>query len=657
MIAILEKLHTAQNRSEQIQLLAELVDKIRVKTLRTKDFSETQLLLLTSVLQNNELYRSTLSNTLFSLMDETSFVSLFTESGVPTATHFSKEVWTRVRHYFLPELQTENDANTVLQQVFSSAGDDKWIKAINPDVWQDFIETLTQGIDWTTPHLREEIFISMQTLSIRIASTALEKPIAEHLPIGNVTDVFMEQSVAVDKLIDVLKSNDSTIIEAAYRELKIQLCVCKQYLARLKKLSQTNGTSIEQTFFAGRIYAQIKRLNLLASMLCNRAIFNRKSLTPFFINTVTNTTQRFGLRKFVSDNIGLLSYQIAEHKSKSGEHYITTSLAEYKDFFWASCKGGLIISFIVIFKVFIHDLHAAPFWEAVLFSLNYAMGFILIHVTHSALATKQPAMTASRIAASLDSRHGAVPSYEGLAEMVAQTSRSQLVSFLGNLLVVFPLPYLISWLYTFVTGHELISEKTATKMLQDIHPFESLAWMYAGVTGVFLFVSGIISGYWDNRVIYSKIPERIKAHPVLKKRFSAARLEKVADFIDRNLGALIGNFSLGVFLGTAAFFGMILGLPYDIRHITIAAGNYAIGILGLHNNIELVPALICFVGVLGIGVVNFLVSFSLAFYVAVRSRGIHLRDYPDLISEILRYFEKYPWRFFFPSKERREEHT
>lgn len=650
MITVLDKLLATEKQSERVRLLVELVDKLRPKTLASKDFSQTQLIALTSILQTNSDYADAIKNTLFSLVNSSSFVSLFTENGIPTATHFSKEVWSRARHYILPELQAECNADSILHQLFHHSSDYEWVRAIEPNVWQNFIFTVTKGFDWVTPHIRNEIFVSMQILSIRIASTALEKPIAAHLSVDKVADVFSEQSVAVDKLIEAVKTNNQAEIENAYRELKKQLRICKQYLARLTELSKISGTSIEQTFFSGRIYSQIKRLNLLASMLCNRHVFKDNRLNTFFIKTIENSAQRYSIRKFISDNIGVLSYQIAEHKSKSGEHYITSTLAEYKNFFWASCKGGFIISLIVILKVFIHDFHAAPFWEAVLFSLNYAMGFILIHITHSALATKQPAMTASRIAASLDHRHGAIGSYENLAEMVAQTSRSQLVSFAGNLLVVFPLPYLLSWLYLLITGNELISEKAATKMLNEINPFGSLAWLYAAFTGVFLFISGIISGYWDNRVIYSKIAERIIAHPALKRRFSEMRLKKIAGFIEQNLGALIGNLSLGFFLGTAAFFGMILGLPYDIRHITIAAGNFAIGILGLHNNIELVPMLICFVGVLGIGAINFLVSFSLAFYVAVRARGIHLRDFPGLIYTILDYFEKYPWRFFFPPK-------
>jgi site-specific recombinase len=49
-----------------------------------------------------------------------------------------------------------------------------------------------------------------------------------------------------------------------------------------------------------------------------------------------------------------------------------------------------------------------------------------------------------------------------------------------------------------------------------------------------------------------------------------------------------------------------------------------------------------------IGFLNFMVSFGLAFFVAVRSRGIQLKDYPELISVVWRYFKKYPMDFILP---------
>ncbi len=57
-----------------------------------------------------------------------------------------------------------------------------------------------------------------------------------------------------------------------------------------------------------------------------------------------------------------------------------------------------------------------------------------------------------------------------------------------------------------------------------------------------------------------------------------------------------------------------------------------------------------FIGVLFIGFLNFLVSFSLAFIVAVRSRGIHLREYPEFLQILWKYFRTHPLDFFRPQE-------
>ncbi len=107
-------------------------------------------------------------------------------------------------------------------------------------------------------------------------------------------------------------------------------------------------------------------------------------------------------------------------------------------------------------------------------------------------------------------------------------------------------------------------------------------------------------------------------------------------------------------LGFAAFFGYIFGIPFDIRHITIAAGNFAIGLYGLGTEAMLSDVIWSVVGVFLIGFFNFLVSFFLAFYVAVRSRGIKLRQYPSIIKYLNRMIKKYPLDFIRPPKNERK---
>jgi site-specific recombinase len=59
----------------------------------------------------------------------------------------------------------------------------------------------------------------------------------------------------------------------------------------------------------------------------------------------------------------------------------------------------------------------------------------------------------------------------------------------------------------------------------------------------------------------------------------------------------------------------------------------------------------CISGIALIGIVNFVVSFWLALFVAMRSRGLLLRNYPDLLRSVFRYFRHHPVEFFWPRRE------
>jgi site-specific recombinase len=317
-------------------------------------------------------------------------------------------------------------------------------------------------------------------------------------------------------------------------------------------------------------------------------------------------------------------------------------------------RGGFIISFIAIFKNLLGKLQVAPFWQGILYGSNYAMGFVLMDQAGGTLATKQPAYTASAVASSLDTRkHGGVPDLRNLAITVARVSRSQIMSFAGNLVMVFPLTYILAMCWEWMTGVKIAEGDAAMKLLMDQHPWKSPALLYACVTGFFLFLSGIIAGFVENYVVYGKIPERMSDHPVFSFTMTKKRLNRMVEFVRLNAGALAGSISLGFFLGVAGPLGKVMGLPFDIRHITISAGNVAIGYFGLDHSIPFSLGLTIFLGVLAIGFINFLVSFSLAFYVAVRSRGIRLKDYPEFLGILFRYFRQHPKDFFLPSRKPR----
>jgi site-specific recombinase len=283
--------------------------------------------------------------------------------------------------------------------------------------------------------------------------------------------------------------------------------------------------------------------------------------------------------------------------------------------------------------------------------MNYAAGFQIMHETGSTLATKQPAFTASAIAGSLDYfKEYRKPDMFALAITIARTARSQIASFFGNLIVVFPMAYLLAFAYHKITGQFLVDSQAAHNLLVAQHPWQSLSILYACFTGFFLFLSGLIAGYVENGINYGRVGERLRNHHVFKNTLPTGKLNKVTRYVESHMGSLMGNVSLGFFLGMAGFFGHIFGLPFDIRHITIAAANTSIAYY-TQGNTETPSFLLTVVaGVLLIGLFNFLVSFALAFFVAVKSRGVRLRDYPELLTVVGKFFFKFPLDFFFPPR-------
>lgn len=143
-----------------------------------------------------------------------------------------------------------------------------------------------------------------------------------------------------------------------------------------------------------------------------------------------------------------------EHTSKTGEHYITNNRQEYLKLFRYALGGGFVVAFLCIFKARIATFGLPPFGEALLYSLNYSIGFMLIHIFHFTLATKQPAMTASTIAEMLGSWKEEKPNSKNRDKGLARTVptiirlvRSQFISLVGNVSMVLPVAYLLAWGY------------------------------------------------------------------------------------------------------------------------------------------------------------------------------------------------------------------
>ena len=309
--------------------------------------------------------------------------------------------------------------------------------------------------------------------------------------------------------------------------------------------------------------------------------------------------------------------------------------------------GGSIIAIFAFFKLFIGNLSLAPLGEGLLFSLNYALCFVLIYLVGGVVATKQPAMTASSVARSMDTNNdGFVNDLTGLKNMIIKVSRSQFISLIGNLILAMPFAYIIIKLFMLAGGVELISSTKAIVLFEEIHPTKSGALFYAAIAGVFLSVSGLFSGYVSNKVIFSQIPRRIRLHNGLRRLFSERGVNRFADYVSSNLSALSGNVALGFFLGMAGTFGAIAGLPIDIRHVAFSSAYAGVFLAAEPIVFEFSTIAYIAIGVLGIGLINFLVSFGLTLSLALKSRKITFFQTKQLVGLLFGHLLKSPQDFF-----------
>lgn len=632
-----------------LEYLIELVKQIRPDASQNTEEAELKFKSLLYQLQQDASSLISLRAAIRSQFLKSEVLPALIESGLISSRGFVQELGGKLKHKILPELQEKSDFLFVISRVFYKKSDFIWVGQIDQELWKKLFRLLRVHINLNDQQLIGQLRNALRILSFRVATLGLEKEVT--LRFGNNKDAvapFLEQNRVVTRYLGDhhLSEYDERVLLYNFQE---QLHNCRQSIVWLRDQRVYHGTSLSQTFLTTRILQMIDRMLIISDVLDRDNHLDEDRFIQYFITVVTNENKRNSIREFLSDNLGLLAYQIAEHKGKKGEKYITTNGDEYSQLFRSAVGGGFIVSFVAILKNLLGKLPFTPFWLGVTYSVNYSAGFVMMDQTHTTLATKQPAYTASAVANSLDSKkHKGPPDLKNLAITIGNISRSQIASFAGNLLVVFPFTYALAWLMDHFFNYRMVNGEQAIKLLESQHPFHSLSLLYACFTGVFLFLSGIISGYVENHLIYGQLSERLRQHPVLSHTMSPRRLNRLVDFLNTYSGSLTGSVALGFFLGMSAAVGKIFGIPFDIRHITISAGNTAIGYFGLEQPLPWTYLLTVFLGVLAIGFLNFFVSFSLAFFVAVRSRGIHLRAYPQLIGYIWRYFRKYPGDFVLP---------
>lgn len=611
-------------------------------------------------LKNNEEIKNNFRDYLFILFSNKSFAKALTDANILSENAFFPELKKRISYKFLPPVEDENTISYIISKVlFNPKSDSDYIKNIKPEDGSEFFKLMEIENISTLPKVKKELLISANILALRSVGNALEAGITKMVPeYKNFDNPFVALQSELDSLIYRFKKDKDLQIDSKdidYKQIKIYLQQCLDFVDKAFKNACKFGISSKINQSLLKIRQQLKRIQDIIPILVvdneEDVLINSKNLVS---NTLKYNSHRNNVRELIDDSTRLISHLITSHTAETGTHYIATSSKEYLKMFWKASGGGIIVGFLCIFKMMMSYSHGSEFSHAVLYSLNYAFGFIIIYLLGFTLATKQPAMTAATMAKVLSDESSSEKNYKEFANLVAKLSRTQFIAFVGNVLWSFPVALAI------IYGMDWFLEKNfavakADKLLKDLNPIESKAILHACIAGFFLFISGIISGNISNSSIFNQVPERISQSPFLNQVIGAKNSKKLSDFYTKHWAGIISNFWFGIFLGVIAPLGVFLGLDLDIRHITFSAGNFALALYGKGFDIDTYTFVISLVTIFLIGAFNFIVSFGLSMLLAFRSRKVNFGELTIIYKTILKYFIKNPLRFFIPLKSELDE--
>lgn len=641
---------------DRIDPLVALVATLRPSAQAPTTSAAMRVQALIALLQSEPSYAAALRHYLLQLLATRRQTSLYTDIGILSDAGFFTELFRRLSYRLLPPALDERYLLDCLDHILPHAHDSVWIQAVPTDLWLTLMATLEDASASNTAsdahavaQTATELLQAIQVLSYRISAIGTEPELIRiYTDVKAFESPFLMQNVELHRYLADYMRPDST---ENPDHVLVMLDQCDAIISKIRKTTLRLGTSIALTYRLVRLTQNIERLRALLSLLAHTdADAKRHAALALGLELVQAHKQKYAINQLLTSNINLLARNVTENASRTGEHYIAEDRVQYRAMLRSASGAGLVIGFMAMLKILASYLHAAPLVEAFLFSMNYSLGFMLIHVLHFTVATKQPAMTASRIAADVHSRDGRHIDLDSLVELLVKVIRTQFVAVAGNLLLAFPVAYLIALAYGQLFGQALVSPDKAQHLLQDINPFTTLALFYAAIAGVCLFLAGLISGYYDNKALYTRMGQRIARIGWLQRWLGAAKVARLGEYLETSLGGLMGNFYFGILLGSLGTVGFLLGLPIDIRHITFSAANFAIAIVGLQHSVSWHTVLVSTIGVLAIGTVNLWVSFSLALIVALRSRQVRFRQGTQLLKLLIVRFFKHPLDFIIAPK-------
>src|SRR5574343_92423 len=646
------------SEADTLELTRQLVAALRPQNRRDRAAPERYQAML-QLLEADAGLRAAFRGHIVHFIATRRLVTFFTESGILPGTGFFSEWWRILGSRLLPEVPDERRLKDCLHVIYDRSDDWQWLQEIAPEASQRFWALIApaeelRNIDWRG--IQEQMLDAVLLLAHRVSGLGVESELMRASPnFDDDTPRFVTLSAEALDFVNAFRAalNDPAVAADDGSQLLVIADQCRDTLQRIRKRALTVGTSLHLSYLLTRSEQSLERLHELAAILIagEQADTRNEALqawAEFAHAAFLAENRRNSLRFYLGQLSHLLAVRVTENAARSGEHYICETPADYGRMWRSAAGAGIIIGLMALRKIKAAALQAPLFGEAFLFSMIYGLGFVAIFLLGMTVATKQPAMTAQTLAGLLgDLKLNRSGDLERLVDVISAVSRSQLAAIAGNVMVALPIAIAVGFGLGYLHDVPAISVDKGAHLLADLDPL-SWALPHAAIAGFYLFLSGLITGYFDNRAAYAEVGPRLARLRWLRAVFGDERASRIGNYIQERLGGIMGNFLFGCMLGSTGVIGTILGLPLDIRHIAFSSANLGYALTAFQFDLPLKTLLWAVLGVGLIGLINLAVSFTLALRTALDARQIRFEHWGPLAAAVWRRFRAAPRSFLLP---------
>ena len=438
-------------------------------------------------------------------------------------------------------------------------------------------------------------------------------------------------------------------LEQAEQRLRERLDACRAAIGTVYQHFAAEGISVGLVFRLRQVRTRIVRVRQLLSCLTSE--HPEQEAARLLAGFVSVGRDRRSLRHLWATNSSLLAAKVTERSAETGEHYISHNRSEYLQMVRRAAGGGLLMSVTTLLKFGLAALAFSAFWGGFWAGVNYSISFVLIQLLHWTVATKQPAMTAPAMAAKLkdmQSSEDAAHTLEAFVDEVANLVRTQVAAILGNVLVVFPAALVLSLLWWQMFGATPLDAAHAQSTLDSLHVLGPSA-LFAAYTGVLLFASSLIAGWVENWFVLRRLDSAIRYNPGFTRWLGKGRAKRWGDFWRANISGFAANISLGMMLGLTPAIAAFFGLGLEVRHVTLSSGQLGVASATFGLGVLALPAFWWALALLPLnGALNVIVSFYLAFRMALRAHNINGVERSRIYAAIRQRLRSKPSSFFLP---------